>query len=266
MLLCSGLYAGTVPHRSAGNANAFGARSHDSSGNASHQQRPGQTQAAAFLTQMGLLALLRRLWISIWNARSLSYQIIGLTSLLILLLVAIPRSYADEYSDITLRSGVQLKDQFVILTKENPNVRAALQYYAKEKFFPNAAEFTEYGFRSVKTKEYYRLFFIPVIAVAPQDNKKRFILSARGPKAENVFVATVSKEEKEPPVITDEKQVIDQKVEPGKGLLKRVFKCSVTGCAGAAGCILSGPGWLPCFCLSCGTVIAACSITELFFP
>jgi hypothetical protein len=126
-------------------------------------------------------------------------------------------------------------------------------------------------FSSLKTKDRYRLFFIPVTeagsaGVSSKDNTKRFILLANGPKTTKVLLGTVAKAEKEPPVVTEEKQVVGKKVQEDNGLLKRIFKCSATGCAGAAGCVLSGPGWLPCLCLSCGTVIAACSVTEIFLP
>jgi hypothetical protein len=33
-----------------------------------------------------------------------------------------------------------------------------------------------------------------------------------------------------------------------------------------AGGVLSGPGWFPCVCLSCGTVTAVCGLTEIFLP
>lgn len=268
MSLCSGPYAGVPLHRTAGNATVYSARSHGSSGNSPH--RRNQTGIDA---QTSILGLLCRLRIGLWRARSFSHKVLWLVSFIAVCGSSTFTSRADEYSDVSLRSGLQLKSHLEEALKQYPDVRVALEFYSKDKFYPDAEAFTEFAFRSQKTKENYRLFFIPVTGGDPaipsagsKDNTKRFVLLANGPKTNKVFLATVSKPEKEPPVVTEEKQVIDKKVQEDAGLLKRVFKCSATGCAGAAGCVLSGPGWLPCLCLSCGAVVAACSVTELFFP
>jgi hypothetical protein len=102
---------------------------------------------------------------------------------------------------------------------------------------------------------------------AQQENQKNLVLSARAPKGGKVLLGTLAQNEKEGPVVLQEKQVLNGEVQVSKNdLLKRIIKCSLTGCAGAAGCVVSGPGWGICLCLSCGTVVAACSLTEIFIP
>ncbi len=257
----------------AGSISVYGARSHGGCDSSLTQKQREDQSATSHSTQVEDLAFLHPIWRGVWHARAFSRQVLGLISAAIFLaLFNLPIFAADfNFTDITLRSGPQLKEQFSKLLADR-DVAAAVQYFAEDKLTPDLNGFTEFQFRAIDTSEYYSLYFIPVSAAVssktgPNDNPKHLVLAAKGPKSKKVLLGTVSPKGKEaPPVVTQEKEVIDGNVQAEHGLLTKIFKCSATGCAGAAGCVYSGPYWIPCTCLSCGSVVAICSLTELFLP
>ena len=87
------------------------------------------------------------------------YQVLGLIAVLFVLIAGAPRGYADEFTDISLRSGPNLKPQFEEELQDK-DVDAAFEYYRKQGYDPDLREITEFGFRAVSTKDSYRLFFI----------------------------------------------------------------------------------------------------------
>lgn len=208
------------------------------------------------------MALLYFIWPCVWRFRSLPRQILGLVSGVAFIAFASASISAAEFTDITLRSGVQLKADLAN-SLQDKDVGAAVRFFTDQKLYPEEQGLTKFEFRSVDSFDRYSLFFIPISSAKDYQN---LVLSAQGPKNHKVLLGTIEKG-KDGPVVTKERQVVNGEVQVSKNdLLKRIAKCIFTGCAGSAGCVLSGPAWFPCLCLSCGTVIAACGITEIFLP
>ncbi|MGB7097165.1 MAG: hypothetical protein WBD95_00140, partial [Xanthobacteraceae bacterium] len=174
---------------------------------------------------MGRLADLYPIRAGVRDRRSLAAQIVALCGRLLalsifghMLVSGISARAADRFVDITLRTGIQLKEQLGQLAKKYPDVEVGLRYFEDQKLYPEYAGLTELGFRVENKTGYYSLFFIPVSARAPTTNHPNNVhleLSAIGPKGGNVLLGTVSSEGKQLEV-KDEKQVIAGKVEPSK--------------------------------------------------
>jgi hypothetical protein len=229
--------------------------------------------------QVERLADMYRVRTSIRRLRSFSAQIrnsaqlLGgrpaVLSLLGLALLCSNANAGDRITDITVRTGVQLREQLDTLRKKIPQVETGLRYFADQKLYPNSEGLAQYSFRvEQRQPEYYSIFFIPVSAENPTAQAEQNVhleVITLDSKGANVFLGTVSSEGKQVEV-KDEKQVVGDKVEPSKDYLKRFLKCTAGACVAAAGCLVSGPAAIPCFCLSCGAATAGCSLLEYFFP
>jgi hypothetical protein len=264
-----------------GGATANYARSHGNPSNeCSCGNQASQTKLANLHAQVERLADVYFVRVGVCGIRALCTQIANdgrhlcgrLVALSILgfALVGSSANAAERLTDITLRTGIQLKEQIGQLSKKYPDIDVGLKYFADQKLSPESEGLTELDFRAGKKPEYYSLLFIPVSEESPtaqagQPNNLHLELSAISPKGARVLLGTVSSDGKQVEV-RDEKQVVAGKVEPSKDYLKRFFKCTAEGCIGAAGCLVSGPAAIPCFCLSCGAVIGGCSLFEYFFP
>jgi hypothetical protein len=263
MLWRSGLCARMAIRDLAGSIRVHGGRSHVGS------NRYVEAEIRGSFPQVENMAHLRWLRAGAWGGRAFSYKVLRLAVALSIAFAA-TAAFADQYTDISLETGPQVKTRLNTSVEENPDLKLAIAFYAKELgAYPDVEGLTRFGFRSVTTKDHYSLFFIPMnlnAPVASATEEKPLILSATGPKTRKVLTGIVVKKSKGPPAVIKETQVVDGKIKAGNGLLQRIFKCSVVGCAGAAGCAFSGPYWLPCLCLSCGSVVAACGVTEIFSP
>jgi hypothetical protein len=172
---------------------------------------------------------------------------------------------AAEISDITLRSGSQLKDR-IGQAYSNPNFKAAVEYFGERQLRIDYDTLVEVKFRADRKPEIYDLLLVPFSEANRNPAEKHLVLLAETPKNSKVLLGTISTEAK-PPEVREEHVVIDGKVQAGQGSLKNFLKCSGGGCAPAGlGCLYGGPEWLPCFCLWCGGSLVACGLEELFFP
>jgi hypothetical protein len=148
----------------------------------------------------------------------------------------------------------------------NPNVKAAVGYFAERKLFPDSHGFTEIKFRVDNSPDFSSLFFIPFEGPNANAELKHLALLAETPKNSRVLLGEISAEAT-PPEVREEKIVVEGKIEPGKGQLKSWLKCSAVGCVPAGlGCFTGGAAWLPCFCLWCGGAVVACGLNEILFP
>ena len=173
---------------------------------------------------------------------------------------------AKDFTDVTLRTGSQLKGRLDDLYKQ-PNVSAAIRYFEERKLLPQADGLAEVRFRTISTNENYNVFFIPFAEPRPIAGLTHLAVSAEGPKGSKVVVGTISTEGQEA-VVKEENVIVDGKVQPpqpNQAFLKSWLKCSLQGCVGALGCAVSGPGWPACMCLSCGAIVITCGITEYLF-
>jgi hypothetical protein len=171
-----------------------------------------------------------------------------------------------DFTDVTLRTGSQLKGRLDQLLKEQPNIRAASRYFEDRKLLPQADGLAEIRFRTTKTKENYGLFFIPFAEEKPVVGQTHLAVSAEGPKGSRVILGTISAEGNES-TAKDEGVVVDGKIQPpDQPFLRNWLKCSLVGCAQALSCVLSGPAWPACMCLACGVSVAGCGIVEYLFP
>jgi hypothetical protein len=237
-------------------------------------ERPRGTIPAC--PQLEGLAILFRVWSGVRNVGSLFSQVVTrrpnqlqratFVACTLVLIFFSGQINAAEISDMTSRSGAQLKERFSQLSEKNPDLRVAVSYFKRQ---PDYDSLVEIAFRVDKAPEYSRLFFIPFIdepAGQPKGELKRLVLLAQSPKGTRVLLGTISTETKQPEV-KEENVAVDGKIEPGKGLLKNFFKCSVVTCVPAGlGCLYGGAAWLPCFCLWCGGGVVTCGATELLFP
>jgi hypothetical protein len=170
---------------------------------------------------------------------------------------------ATEFSDVTLRTGSQLKDRFA-RALENPNMRAALGYFAENGLKVDPDGLVDMSFRVDKAPDFDTLLFIPFYERTGEF--RHVLVLAQTPKSSRVFLGTLSGDPKQPDV-KEERVVVDGKIQPGQGQLKSFFKCAIVGCASAGpGCLVGGAAWLPCFCLWCGGAAIGCGAVELLVP
>jgi hypothetical protein len=216
-------------------------------------------------------ARLSSLWISTRNLGPLSAQVIARVRLPVLVIIALILGYgglkagATEISDVSLRSGIQLKDR-VGQAFKNANFGAAYQYFSEKDLSLNFEGIVEVRFRADHKPEFYDLLLVPFIQPNRDAGTTYLVVLAETPKSSRVLLGTISIEAKTIEV-KEESIVVDGKIQPGQGTLKNFLKCSAGGCATAGlGCLYGGPDWLPCFCLWCGGSLVACGLTELFFP
>ncbi len=254
MFLCSGPQVGTELRSFLGGAGVRDARSYGSFGDECPQKpRYGQARAAESCAQVEHVAHLSFIRAGMRGICSLSSQVVAacrrrsikhqLVASLVgaLTLIALCRAVpaADVIADVTLRSGVQLKDR---LAKVDRNTVVAQQYFDDLKLRLDFNGLTEITFRVVDAKGYYSLFFMPFTEPTPKEGQQHLVLEAEGPKGTRTFLGTISATAKEAPEVTDEKIVVGGKVEPGHGQLKTFLKCSVAGCVPAGlGCLTGGP-------------------------
>lgn len=178
---------------------------------------------------------------------------------------------ADGVTDVTLHTGVQLKEQIDLLPKKYPEVGVGFKYFADQKLYPNPQGLAELNFRAENKPELYTLFFIPMSGETPaaqagQPSDVNIELAALDAKGIRVVLGTVSSDGKQFREVKNDRQVLPTGKVESSDYLKRFFKCTAEGCVGAAGCLFSGPAAIPCFCLSCGAVAGGCSLLEYFFP
>ena len=171
---------------------------------------------------------------------------------------------AADISDVNLVTGSQLKDALFQVMKDIPNVEAAVNFSSKEQNLKlDFDALVAISFR-VDKKDPGGLFFIPFRGTDNKDQLKHVVVLAQTPKSSRVLLGTISTEDPKNPQVTDEKVVVEGKVQQGDGHLKSFFKCAGTNCLGAAaGCLYGGPEWFPCFCLWCGGSAIGCGIVEL---
>jgi hypothetical protein len=215
--------------------------------------------------------------------RALPHQIVGYSkrrgleqffAAALLVTLAVPNCSAQaldpkEFTDVTLKTGSQLKDRLDQLFKDR-DVTAAGRYFEERKLLPQADGLAEITFRTVITKETYDLFFIPFAEPRPRlPDVTHLAVSAAGPKGSRVVLGTIAAEGKEP-VVKDENVVVEGKVQPaqpGQAFLKNWLKCAALGCLQAGACFAGGPAGALCFCLGCGVgSLAGCAIFEYLFP
>jgi hypothetical protein len=227
----------------------------------------------ALSAQVENVAYLFRLWSRVRSACSLPAQAVATfkSRLAIFVFVAlilnsgVLQAAATEISDVTLRSGIQLKDR-VAQAFGNADFRAAHQYFSEKDLSFNFEGIVEVRFRADHKPEFYDLLLVPFSQPKENTNVRHLVVLAETAKHSRVLLGTISTEASTPEV-KEENVVVDGKVQPGRGNMKNFFKCSGTGCAPAGlGCLYGGPEWLPCFCLWCGGSVVACGLTELFFP
>lgn len=263
-----------------GGTGARGARSYGgrgtgekSSGSRSWAGKPSpQMEAVGFLPR--IRACLRR-------ADSFFAQVVPLF-VLILLFVPITPARSAQFSDVTLKTGVQLNDELTDILK-NRDVDLLVKRFISDQFVVSHRELTKLDFIADNPQGKYTLFFIPFRRRPPPPPRARphrqeyyadardgavgLVVYAQGPKGAKVFSGDVLATTERPTNVVGEMEVVDGKVREGHGSLKNFFKCAAAGCApAAAGCILGGPEWLPCFCLWCGGSVASCGLLELFVP
>jgi hypothetical protein len=170
---------------------------------------------------------------------------------------------AAEFSDVTMRTGSQLSDRFA-RALENPNMRAALGYFAENGLKVDPGGLVDISFRVDNAPDFDDLFLVPFYERTSEF--KHVVVLAQTPKHSRVLLGTLSGDPKQPE-IREEKVSVDGKIQPGQGQLKSFFKCAIVGCAGAGpGCLIGGAAWLPCFCLWCGGGAIGCGIVELLVP
>jgi hypothetical protein len=170
---------------------------------------------------------------------------------------------AAEFSDVTVRTGSQLKDRFS-KAFENPNVRAAIGYFAEDGLKVDPDGLVDMSFRVDNAPDFDSLFFVPFYERTSEF--RHVVVLAQTPKSSRVFLGTLSGDPKQPEV-KEEKVALDGKIQPGQGQLKSFFKCAIVSCASAgAGCLVGGAAWLPCFCLWCGGATIGCGAVELLVP
>lgn len=152
----------------------------------------------------------------------------------------------DVISDVTFRTGFQLKDRAVEVLA-NPDVKTAVNYYVERKLSEDFANLVEIRFRANNEPEQRTLLFIPFKDRDAKDLVHLVVL-AQSQKNSRVFLGTVSTEAKQPEVKA-ESEVVEGKVQPGQDRLKSFLKCAIAGCGSAGlGCVYGAPAWLPCFC------------------
>jgi hypothetical protein len=213
------------------------------------------------------MALLSRRRFRLWGFLSFSSQVVVLVGALTLAIgqPANAQSTTPQFTDIDLKSGLQLKERFFSLSK-NRDVDTAVRYLADQKLTPAPEGFVEFEFGVVGRPGRYDLFFAPY-AAAPASTQQHLLLVAEGPKGARVFLADFAVDPKEPLQVRDEKQVTDGKIVSGENHMKNFLKCSIAGCApAAAGCVYGVSAWMPCFCLWCGGSVAGCGLLEIFYP
>ena len=175
---------------------------------------------------------------------------------------------AADISDITFRSGSQLKERFSELYRNNQDFATAVSYFKRPA---DIGGLVEISFRVDKAPDLSNLFLVPFIDESrgepkPLGDLKRLVILAQTPKSARVLLGTISTEGTTPEV-KEEKVAVEGKIEPGKGQLKAWFKCTAVGCVPAGfGCLYGGPAWVPCFFLWCGGALVTCGLTELLFP
>lgn len=220
-------------------------------------------------TQVERASCVLRLRDRMWSFRRSPAQVVapslvgGLIAALVVLLTLTPTRAAD-FSDVTLRTGSQLKDRLLDTLEKDQNMKAAVAFFADDKLKVDTNGLVEITFRVDKAPDLDKMLFVPFDDKS--DGPKHVVVLAQSPKNSRVMLATLSGDPKLPEV-KDEKVAIDGKIQPGQGQLKSFFKCAFVSCVGAgAGCLYGGPAWLPCFCLWCGGSAVGCAIIELLLP
>jgi hypothetical protein len=99
------------------------------------------------------------------------------------------RALAADVEDVTLRTGIQLKERFSQFSAEQ-NGGAAVGYFAAQKLYADFDGLVEFKFRSRKTQANYSLFFVP-FAGGSSANLKHLALSADGPRVNRVLLGSV---------------------------------------------------------------------------
>jgi hypothetical protein len=243
-----------------------GERSHGGSGPPQKRQ-VFHTRVAGLCTQVERIVDLFVIWLFKRNAHLLSSQLFRPFSLSLVgavTLVACASAFAADFTDVTLSTGVQLKDRFSEITA-NRDVQAASQFFDKLKLHPDFEGLVDVNFREANTPNKFSLFFIPFSGETPSPITN-LILSAQGPRGGRVFLAAITAEKGEKPQVKYERMVVDRKVEPDAGQFRKFLACSVGACAiPAFGCLTGAPAWLPCFCAWCAGGIVACDLNALLF-
>jgi hypothetical protein len=181
-------------------------------------------------------------------------------------LIALTASFAHaadpkDIAELTVTTGRDLVGTFELAMKD-PNVAAAVRFY--DKYHPSTEGLAQLKARMASTQENVSLFLIPFGPTTTGD--KPVVLSAQSPKGSRVVLGTISAEANAPPGVKEEYAVSDGKVQPAKEpVLKNWLQCTLITCAGAAGCLVSGPAWPTCLCLSCGAAAIACGLNEYLF-
>jgi hypothetical protein len=156
----------------AGHISVRSARSHVRPNEDLENRRNIQAKIRALGAKLAAMAVLRAVWRDIWSIRAFSREVFWLiTPAFIVLGIATP-SNSQEISDISLTSGVQLKDkgQFETLLKDQ-DVRAAIQYYTDQKIYVDAEGLTQFNFRSTKTNGFYSPILYPHV-ISPNQRKR----------------------------------------------------------------------------------------------
>jgi hypothetical protein len=171
---------------------------------------------------------------------------------------------STEITDVSIRSGVQLKERFFKL-QGDLNFKIALSYFADRKLYPNEDGLAEVAFHIKGESGNYSALFVPM--AQPSDQPKNLILTAEGPHGINVVLGTVTVDPKDKSVqVLNEQIVVQGTVKVGDGMLKNIMTCTLGNCMPAGfGCLYGGELWTPCFCLWCGGGFIGCAIIHGIF-
>jgi hypothetical protein len=133
--------------------------------------RSGNLGKGSFTTQVENVAYLLGFWSRLRSARSLPSQAVDLIRLgcariaaalivSLALLGSSPSAFAAEISDITLRTGAQLKDR-IGQAYANPNFKAAAEYFGERGLSIGYDDLVEVKFRADRRPDVYDLVLVP---------------------------------------------------------------------------------------------------------
>jgi hypothetical protein len=212
-----------------------------------------------------------------WLKQFFRWSVIGIVSTVV---IGAPcrQAAAADFTDVTISTGVQLKERYFEIAK-NQNVSGAFQFFnliassaplpKPSQISPRFEDLSEVKFRIAGTPDRFDLFFIPVDISPPQKDVpanmfKPVIVFAEGPHGNKAFVGSIMQQNNRPPEVINEATISGGKPQASDQLRKFIL-CSTGQCLPAGlGCLRGGPLWAECFCLWCGGGMMGCALNLLF--